>query len=75
MTKLRVCIVFLFCAVAVSAGAQTFTTLHIFDLTDGNQPDGLAQATNGALYGTTVSGGNLSLLLRQWLWHGLQHRD
>jgi uncharacterized repeat protein (TIGR03803 family) len=61
MTKLRACIVLLFCAAAVSAGAQTFTTLHIFDLTDGNQPDGLVQATNGSLYGTTTSGGNLSL--------------
>jgi uncharacterized repeat protein (TIGR03803 family) len=61
MTKRMVCIVLLFCAAAVSAGAQTFTTLHIFDLTDGNQPDGLVQATNGSLYGTTISGGNLSL--------------
>jgi len=61
MTKLRACIVFLFCAAAVSAGAQTFTTLHIFDLTDGNQPDGLVQATNGTLYGTTITGGDLSL--------------
>jgi uncharacterized repeat protein (TIGR03803 family) len=61
MTKRMACVVFLLCAVAVSAGAQTFTTLHIFDLTDGNLPDELVQATNGSLYGTTISGGNLSL--------------
>lgn len=61
MTKLRACIILLFCAVVVSASAQTFTTLHIFDFTDGNQPEGLVQAANGSLYGTTASGGNLSL--------------
>src|ERR1700730_14361766 len=60
MTKLRARIVF-FCAAAFSAGAQTFTTLHIFDLTDGNQPGGVVQGTNGSLYGTTTTGGNLSL--------------
>jgi uncharacterized repeat protein (TIGR03803 family) len=37
--------------------AQTFTTLHSFDLTDGDDPVGaLVQATNGNLYGTTDAG-------------------
>jgi uncharacterized repeat protein (TIGR03803 family) len=33
------------------------SSLHSFDGTDGEQPDGLIQATNGILYGTTVTGG------------------
>jgi uncharacterized repeat protein (TIGR03803 family) len=36
----------------------TLTTLHSFDLTDGSIPVGpLVQATNGYLYGVTLSGG------------------
>ncbi len=36
----------------------TFTILHSFGLSDGANPaGGLVQATNGILYGTTVSGG------------------
>jgi uncharacterized repeat protein (TIGR03803 family) len=38
--------------------AGTLTTLHNFDGTDGGNPlDGLAQATNGAFYGTTSGAG------------------
>ncbi len=41
-----------------SARAQTFTTLHSFDSTDGSIPKGAPiQATNGKLYGITNSGG------------------
>jgi uncharacterized repeat protein (TIGR03803 family) len=35
----------------------TLTTLHSFDGTDGSEPRGLIQATNGNFYGTTVFGG------------------
>ena len=36
----------------------TLTTLHSFDGTDGGEPNGLVQATNGILYGTTYEGGS-----------------
>jgi uncharacterized repeat protein (TIGR03803 family) len=39
--------------------AQTFTTLHSFDYTDGANPyAGLLQSTDGKLYGTTYYGGS-----------------
>jgi len=41
-----------------SVQAQTFTTLHSFDGTDGGEPKSpLIQATNGDLYGATARDG------------------
>jgi uncharacterized repeat protein (TIGR03803 family) len=56
---MRACGAFLLWATAVVAlPAQTLTTLHSFDYTDGYHPlAGLVQATNGNLYGTTPAGG------------------
>jgi uncharacterized repeat protein (TIGR03803 family) len=43
---------------SASLRAQTFTTLHSFDGTNGNKSfSGLVQATNGSLYGATYYGG------------------
>jgi len=54
----RACGAFLLLATAVALPAQTFTTLHSFNQSDGSNPyAGLMQATNGNLYGTTSAGG------------------
>ena len=43
---------------AIALPAQTFTTLHSFDVTDGAHPyAALIQATDGNFYGMTYSGG------------------
>ncbi len=49
----------LFAAIATQAAqAQTLTTLHEFDDTDGSNPySGLVHATDGNFYGTTTEGG------------------
>ncbi len=55
---ITICVLFVF-GVATLTPAQTFTTLANFDGTDGSAPfDGVIQATDGNLYGTTGSGGS-----------------
>jgi uncharacterized repeat protein (TIGR03803 family) len=50
--------IFTLTLLVTSANAQTFTTLHSFDGTDGSQVfPGLVQAANGDLYGATADGG------------------
>ena len=55
----RACAVLALCATtAIALPAQTLTTLHSFDGADGGfLRDGLVQATNGKLYGTTPERG------------------
>ena len=57
------CVAAVFCvANAVAGQAQTFTTLHSFDVSDGYSPyyGTLVQGTDGNLYGTTTYGGTLN---------------
>lgn len=54
--------VFLYLATVVASPAQTLTTLHSFNGSDGSQPYGpLIQASDGNLYGTTYAGGHSSI--------------
>ena len=57
--KFRIgCAVVGFLSLGLSLSAQTFTTLHSFDSTDGAFIlAGLVQATNGNFYGTAYEGG------------------
>jgi len=57
--SMRACsLTLLWAATAIALPAQTFTTLHSFNETDGNFPQApLIQATNGKLYGSTFEGG------------------
>lgn len=59
MKILRIgCMVGGFLSLVLSLSAQTFTTLHSFDGTDGSQVfAGLVQAVNGDFYGATADGG------------------
>jgi len=41
---------------------RKLTTLHAFQDTDGSQPNGLVQATDGKFYGSAYAGGNLDCL-------------
>src|SRR5271168_1526 len=55
----KACALFLLCvATVISSPAQTLTTIHTFDNTDGSLPEGYVQATNGSLYGLTAGGGD-----------------
>src|ERR1700733_1976452 len=54
----RACFVSVFCLAAIASPAQTFTTLHSFNGTDGSAANsGLVRGTDGNFYGTTVVGG------------------
>src|ERR1700693_2859551 len=58
----RIAITVLFCAMALTTQAQTFTTLATFTGGNGESPyyGSLIQASNGNFYGTTSSGGDIA---------------
>jgi uncharacterized repeat protein (TIGR03803 family) len=49
--------ILLWSTAAIALPAQTFSTLHSFNGTDGQAANGLVQGTNGKFYGTTSFGG------------------
>jgi uncharacterized repeat protein (TIGR03803 family) len=55
--KIAAALFVLVLATGAATQAQTFTTLHSFDNTDGAVPDALVQATDENFYGTTGVGG------------------
>jgi len=56
-----VCVFLAFLSLALSLSAQTFTTLHSFDYTDGAGPfTGMVQGTDGNLFGVTSAQGPYS---------------
>lgn len=58
-TNRAFCIVFMFCIAAATICPAQLTTLHSFSISDGAQPMvGLVRATDGNLYGTTLTGGD-----------------
>src|SRR5271169_2943856 len=55
----KACALFLLClTTAIVSSAQTLTTIHTFDNTDGSIPLSYVQATDGSLYGMTFGGGD-----------------
>jgi uncharacterized repeat protein (TIGR03803 family) len=65
MIQLRSClcgILLLSLTAAIPSSAQTFTTLKVFNVTDGALPQGtLVQGLDGNFYGTTVQGGRQAI--------------
>src|ERR1022692_4593470 len=45
------------CIASFTCSAQTYTVLENFNGTNGIEPNGLTQATDGTFYGTTQDGG------------------
>jgi len=56
-SAISACVALMLFVMAAPARAQTLTTIHSFNSTDGVGPNGLVRGTDGNLYGTTYSGG------------------